>query len=103
MGQVFFLIVLMPYLSWNTPFYGSTVLGIAWSTLKLTDFVPKASQLYTRMIKQGGNKASILHVSIYLSVYLSIYLSIYLSVCLSVCLSILDLGNYSNNHFMMES
>ena len=33
---------------------------IAQCTLRLADFVPKASQLYTRMVVQGGNKASIL-------------------------------------------
>ena len=31
-------------------------------TLRLTDFVPKASQLYARMITQGGNKANILRL-----------------------------------------
>ena len=28
--------------------------------LKLTDFVPKAYQLYTRMMRQGENKGSVL-------------------------------------------
>ena len=31
-------------------------------TLRLTDFVPKASQLYARMITKGGNKANILRL-----------------------------------------
>ena len=45
-------------------FYGSMFsefLRIAQCRLRLTDFVPKASQLYAEMITQGGNKASILH------------------------------------------
>ena len=59
-------IVCMPYLLSDIPssiFYGSIFsefLQIARCTLRLTDFVPKASQLYTRMITQVGNKASIL-------------------------------------------
>ena len=61
-----FFIVHIPYLSINIPssiFYGSIFsefLGIARCALRLTDFVPKASQLYAGMITQGGNKASIL-------------------------------------------
>ena len=56
----------MPYLSSNIPssiFYGSILsdfLRIARCTLRLTNFVPKTSQLYARMITQCGNKASIL-------------------------------------------
>ena len=56
----------MPDLSSNIPssaFYGSIFsefLRIARCTRRLTDFVPKAFQLYTRMIAQGGNKRSIL-------------------------------------------
>ena len=52
-----FFIVRMP----SPMFYGSIFsefLRIAWCTLSLTDFMPKASQLYTRMVTQGGNKAS---------------------------------------------
>lgn len=61
-----FFIACMPYLLSDIPssiFYDSIFsefLQIARSTLRLTDFVPKASQLYTRMKTQGGNKASIL-------------------------------------------
>ena len=36
----------------------SEFLQIARCTLRMTNFVPKASQLYTRMITQGGNKAN---------------------------------------------
>ena len=36
-------------------------LQIAGCTLRLTDFVPKMSQLYTRMVTKGGDMASILH------------------------------------------
>ena len=61
-----FFIARMPYLSSNIPssiFYGSIFsdfLQIAWCTLRLRDFVSEASQLYTKMITQLGNKASIL-------------------------------------------
>ena len=61
-----FFIACMPYLLSDIPssiFYGSIFsefLQIARSTIRLTNFVPKASQLYTRMKTQGGNKASIL-------------------------------------------
>ena len=56
----------MFYLPSNTPssiFYGSIFwefLGTAWCKLMLTDFVPKASPLYTRIKTSGGNKTSIL-------------------------------------------
>ena len=39
----------------------SEFLQIALCTLRLTDFVPKASQLYTMMITEDRNKTSILH------------------------------------------
>ena len=58
--------IYMPYLSRNIPssiLYGSIFsefLRIARCTLRLTNFEPKAFQLYTRMVTQGGNKASIL-------------------------------------------
>ena len=61
-----FFIVRMPYLSSNIPsslFYGSIFsefLLIASCTLRLAHFVPKPSQLYTRMVTQVGNKASAL-------------------------------------------
>ena len=61
-----FFILRMPYLSSNIPssmFYGSIFsefLQIARCTLRLTDFVPKVSQLYARMVTEGGNKACIL-------------------------------------------
>ena len=61
-----FFIVRMLYLSINIPsslLYGSIFSEfprIAQCTLRLTDFVSKASKLYTRMITQGGNKGSIL-------------------------------------------
>ena len=35
---------------------------IAQFTLTLTDFVPKTSQLYARIVTQGGNKASIVRL-----------------------------------------
>ena len=56
----------MPYLLSNIPlstFYVSIFsefLRIARCTLRLTDFVPRASQLYTGMLTQAENKASIL-------------------------------------------
>ena len=57
-----FSIVRMLYLPSNVPssmFYGSVFsdfLQIARCILKLTDFVPKASQLYATTIKQGEKK-----------------------------------------------
>ena len=61
-----FFIVCMLYPLSNIPsiFYSSIFsefLQIAWYTRRLTDFVPKASQLYTRIVTQGANNASILH------------------------------------------
>ena len=56
-----FFIVRMPHLSSNIPssiFYGSffsELLRIARCTLMLSDFIPKASELYHRMVTQGGN------------------------------------------------
>ena len=38
----------------------SEFLRIPQFTLRLTDFVPKTSQLYTRMTTEGKNKANIL-------------------------------------------
>ena len=61
-----FIIVHMPYPPSNIPspvFYGliiSEFLQIARCTRRLTDHVPKASQLYTRMVKHAENEASIL-------------------------------------------
>ena len=61
-----FFVIRMLYRSSNVPssiFYGSIFsefLQIARCTLRLTKFIPKAPQLYTRMVTQGGNKASIL-------------------------------------------
>ena len=37
------------------------LLRITLCILRMTDFVPKASQLYTRTLTTGGNKTSILH------------------------------------------
>ena len=51
----------MPDLSGNIPsyvFYGSIMsefLRIARCTLLLSDFIPRASSLYKRMISQGGS------------------------------------------------
>ena len=61
-----FFIVCMPYLLSNIPsIFCSSIflelLQIAWYTQRLTDFVPKTSQLYTRMVTQGANSTSILH------------------------------------------
>ena len=59
MDKFLVFIVRMPYLLSNIPssiFYGSIFsefLRIARWTLRLTDFVPKASQLYTRVVIQG--------------------------------------------------
>ena len=61
-----FFIVRMPYLSSNIPssiFYDSIFsefLQIVRCTRRLTDFVPKASHSYARMIIQCGNNTSIL-------------------------------------------
>ena len=54
------------YLSSNFPsliLYASiflALLQIVQCTLRLTDLVPKASQLYTRMLTYGGNKTNVL-------------------------------------------
>ena len=61
-----FFIVCMPYLLSSIPsIFCSSIfsesLQIAWFTQRLTDFVPMTSQLYTRMVTQGANSASILH------------------------------------------
>ena len=59
-----FLIVRMPHFSSNIPsttFYGSVFsefLRIATCTLKINDFIPRASDLFLRMIAQGGNRAT---------------------------------------------
>ena len=56
-----FSIVRMPQISSNIPqsiFYSAFVgefLRIARSTLRLTDFVPKAKELIDRMMKQGAD------------------------------------------------
>ena len=61
-----FTIVRMPDLSGSIPshvFYGSIMsefLRIARCTLRLLDFVPKASALYKRMMKQGGSQNNVL-------------------------------------------
>ena len=61
-----FLIVHMLYLLNNFPSsifcdsVFSELLGINWCTLRLTNFMPKAPQWYTRLVKEGGNKTSIL-------------------------------------------
>ena len=61
-----FSIVRMPDLSSNIPnhvFYGSIMsefLRIARCTLLLSDFIPRASALYKRMITQGGCKIRVL-------------------------------------------
>ena len=60
-----FFIVRMPQMSSNIPsaiFYGSVLsefLRIARCTLLFEDFIPKANQLFHRMISQGGNKTII--------------------------------------------
>ena len=60
-----FFIVQMPQMSSNIPsaiFYGSVLsefLRIARCTLLFEDFIPKANQLFHRMISQGGDKTSI--------------------------------------------
>ena len=57
-----FFIVRMPHLSSNIPssvFYGSVFsefLRIARCTLLLTDFTPRASELYKRMLTQGASE-----------------------------------------------
>ena len=56
----------MPDLSGNIPsyvFYGSIMsefIRIARCTLLLSDFIPRASALYKRMMKQGGSKNMVL-------------------------------------------
>ena len=61
-----FTIVRMPDLSGNIPsfvFYGSIMsefLRISRCTLLLSDFIPRASALYKRMVKQGGSKNMVL-------------------------------------------
>ena len=60
-----FFIVRMPHFSSNIPssiFYASAFsefLRIARCTLRLNDFIPRASELFSRMILQGGHKASL--------------------------------------------
>ena len=55
----------MPHFSYNIPFtisYGSIfseLLLIASCTLRINDFLPRASNLFSRMIKKGGNKAAL--------------------------------------------
>ena len=61
-----FFIVRMPDLTGNIPshiFYGSIMsdfLRIARATLQYEEFLPRASDLYQRMINQGGSKNRIL-------------------------------------------
>ena len=61
-----FTIVRMPDLSGNIPsyvFYGSIMsefLRISRCTLLLSDFIPRASALYKRMVNQGGSKNMVL-------------------------------------------
>ena len=61
-----FFIVRMPDLSGNIPdhvFYGSVMsefLRIARATLLYPDFVPKAKELFSRMVNQCGEKSMIL-------------------------------------------
>ena len=55
-----FFIVRMPRMSSNIPsivFYGSV--RIARCTLLFEDFIPKANQLFQRMVTQGGKKSLI--------------------------------------------
>ena len=60
-----FFIVRMPHLQSNIPssiFYGSIFsefLRIARCTLRFQDFIPRASELYKRMISQGGINSNI--------------------------------------------
>ena len=60
-----FFIVRMPQMSSNIPstvFYGSVLsefLRIARCTLLFEDFIPKANQLFQRMVTQGGKKSLI--------------------------------------------
>ena len=55
----------MPHISSNIPstiFFGSIfseLLCIVRCTLRINDFIPKASDLISRMIAQGGNRASL--------------------------------------------
>ena len=61
-----FFIIRMPDLSGNLPnhiFYGSVMsefLRIARATLLYHDFLPKASELFHRMLNQNGNRSMIL-------------------------------------------
>ena len=61
-----FFIVRMPQLSSNIPstiFYGSVMsefLRIARCTLRVEDFIPRAAELYHRMLNQGGRQSTIL-------------------------------------------
>ena len=46
----------------STIFYGSifsVLLGIARCTLRIVDFIPSASDLFSRMIAQGGNRGTL--------------------------------------------
>ena len=60
-----FFIVWMPYLSSNIPstiFRGSIFSGllrIARYTLRINDFILRASDLFSRMIVKGGNRAAL--------------------------------------------
>ena len=60
-----FFIVRMPQMSSNIPstvFYSSVLsefLRIARCTLLFEDFIPKANQLFQRMVTQGGKKSLI--------------------------------------------
>ena len=57
-----FFIVRMPHMCSNIPskiFYSALMgefLRIARSTLKIEDFIPKASDLILRLLRQGGNE-----------------------------------------------
>ena len=99
-----FFIVRMPYLSSNVPslvFYSSVfsvLLRIAQYTLILTDFVPKASQLSSRMVTEGVNKASILRHNNQRNIYVptsklqlvwqKLYICIYVCVLVYICMCI---------------
>ena len=62
-----FFIVRMPHRSSNIPssiFYGSVFsefLRIARCTLRFEDFLPRSSELFLRMLAQGGDSKTILH------------------------------------------
>ena len=57
--------VRMPYLWSNIPsaiFYGSAfskLVRVARCTLKINDFIPRAFDLLSRMIAQGGSRATL--------------------------------------------